>query len=48
MRWFGQLQKRVIIALMRKSNLIMVKGTKRIRRRSKITFVEVIEKRHIN
>ena len=44
LRWFGHVQRRVINALVRKSELIQMEGTKEGRGRSKIILIEVIKK----
>ena len=43
LRWFGYVQRRASNVLVRKSELIIVEGTKKGRRRPKITLVEVIK-----
>lgn len=47
LRWFGHMQKRVINALVKKSNLIKDEGMKRGRERPKITRRN-IKKWHVN
>jgi hypothetical protein len=42
LRWFGHVQRREIIALVRKSELIQVEGTKKDRGRPKIRSTEVV------
>ena len=42
MVWY--VQRRAINALVRKSDLIQVEGTKRCRRRPKITLIEVVKR----
>ena len=44
LRWFSHVQKRTINAIVRKSELIQVEGTKKGRGRPKITLIKVIKK----
>ena len=44
LRWFGHVQRRVINAPVRKSELIQVEGMKKGRGRPKIILVQVIKK----
>ena len=44
LRWFGHVQRRVIIALVKKSELIQVEVMKKGRGRPKIILVQVIKK----
>ena len=44
MRWFGHVLRREINEPVRKSKLIQVEGTKKGKRRPKITLIEVIKK----
>ncbi len=43
LRWFGHVQRRKINALVRKSELIQVKRTKKGEGRPKITLIEVVK-----
>jgi len=45
LRWFGHVQRRAINAPIRKSELILVEGSKRGKGRPKIILVEVKKKR---
>ena len=44
LRWFDHVQRREINALVRKSGLIQVEGTKKGRGRPKITLVKVVKR----
>ena len=44
LRWFGHVQRRPMIALVRQSETIQVEGATRTRGRPKLTWVEVVRK----
>ncbi len=48
LRCFGHVKRRVINAPVRNIQLIQVEGTKKGRRKPKITLIEVVKKEHVN